>query len=701
MSLFNVKPNEILKEIPHFRFASSPIISKCFDLSQFWLLECVEKGRVVSEATGRLLLSALLQQSTASSPSFVRIGETFTSEKFLGFSNKSEYFETFPNTATDDFKIASARAQVVLEWVPTNLRITFPGFSGYFDSVHPIERIQVRCIWPKTPRDGLNFTRQELQGAPIWVAEYEESDTVVSPLRNTMLRSIQAAHLREVLFTPMGDTCLISIQVAREGKYPKTIDSLEMVWTIMAQVYRSETERLEKDLAFRYNFIPKRVLEAMRWERLNEAFSLIWRRFIKSVEGCWNDLRPMKVVANVFGEIENGLNLVNWCIERELSWQETLKNHSLLRKLYKIPARHVYQAQEMEMLTVDEKIDKLKDRLESGFNELGRKSLSDEDRGEDEEFQDCDSFEDCPETETITKTKTILEHGYDLKGHVVYEPVTLNCEPPPTKFLTRSLLKNPLAGDVIAMNQLREDMRVFKAWNEEVCLVACKLDSNGELEIGDGRAPEASKECTIDLGFVGFLLWHSPNDVELLEGKIVISQRMRDFEGQWLKLWRESQESEDLVPPSLNKQVSFNHRALLGQVISDLILKTDLKTLLESATPHLTRKAAELLGSEAESILKEEESLAEFANENYPLDRVNERLDAHELAMSKSLTLEALCSDIFPSAKMALVSSDYQREFLLNEQHEFKVVRREIVGGDGVYRELVSGFEAVRIKLPY
>ncbi len=235
----------------------------------------------------------------------------------------------------------------------------------------------------------------------------------------------------------------------------------------------------------------------------------------------------------------------------------------------------------------------------------------------------------------------------------------------------------------------------------KICGINCEIDENGFLKIIDLKDEIDSK--LFDLGFVGFLLWHSPNDVELINGNVMISQRMRDVEGQWLKLWEtETGEEADDDRISLNKRVSFNHRALLGQVISDLTLKTNLKTLLEGATPFLTRKAAELLGTDAENILNEEESHAESSNENYPLDSVNNLLNDCESRMTKSLTLQALCSDIFPSdSETVLVSGERQREFLLNEEHDFKIIRKEIIGKDGEFRELISGYESIRIKLEY
>ena len=718
LTKINTIPNEILKEIPHFRFIEEPQkISKSFDLKEFWQLECVEKGRVLSEATGRLLLGTLIQINPNLAV-FVRVGESFSSEKYIGYSSRPcEYFETFPSAGFSESSSSDVfvpdSAQVVLEWFPSNLRLNFPGFSGYFDSVHPIERIQVCCIWPQIPRAGLQFKRDDLQGAPIWIVEYEESEDAVH-LRNKMLRSIQAEHLREVLFTPTGEAPLISIQASRDGKFlPKTIDTINLVWETMAQVYRAETEKLEKDSSFRYNFIPKRVTEVMRYERIHEAFSLIWRRFVGSVERSWNELKLIPFESdldrNIPGEIENSILLINWCIQRELEWQGSLKDHVLLRKLYRIPERYLYQV--TETVTDDEKIEQLKEKLETGLADLGRTLSGDTEHNSAEfsdEFVDCADESDDADPQYV---RNVLKLDYDLKGHVVYEPVTLNCEPPPNKFLTRSLLKNPMAGDVIAVNQLKEDMRVFKAWNEEICGVQCILEDGGILNIGEHCSGAGNVvTVTIDLGFVGFLFWHSPNDVELKEGQLVISQRMRDSDGQWLKMWTEDSkieiDDESNVPVSFSRRVSFNHRALLGQVMSDLTLKTDLRLLLESGTPWFTRKAAELLGNEAQELLDREEQRARSEGDGaYPLDAINLLLDEHESKLAKSLTLQALCPDIFSPAdtgKISLVAGEAQREFLLNaEQHDFTEKRKEIVGREGGFRELLSGFEAIRIKLPY
>ena len=700
LSRFKVREDTILKGIPHFRFnENGNLLSKCFDLEEIWLLECVEKGRVVSEATGRLLLGTLIQNGS-NLAGFVRIGEVKISEKYLGFrriNGISEYFETFVDIQSefqDDFSVVSA--QIVLEWLPNNLRVGYPGFSGYFDSWHPIEKIVVRCVWPQIPREGIKFVREELQAAPILIAEYEEAEEKVS-LRNTTLRAIQAGHLREVLFTSMGKMPLISLPVAQKEIFKeKEIESLNSLYEAMAAVYKAETEKMETDLTFKYNFIPKRVLEAMRWERLNETFSLLWRRFMKSVEKKWNDLIKSEFdrESESKGEIEKSLKLINWCIERELEWQGALKDHVLLRKLYKIPDRYKYQSK-----TIDDKIEELGEKMASdlkGISEALEAESDADELVESEEFVDC--IEDIASNSTTdhhdnVPVRKVLEHGYDLKGHVVYEPVVLNCEPPPSKLLTKSLLNNPLAGDVIALNQLKEDMRVFKAWNEEICGKGCLMDEEGVVVVW------VEGEGTMDLGFIGFLLWHSPNDIEPVEGGGVrVSQRMRDAEGQWLEMWTTPADSHE----SLNKQVSFNHRAMLGQVMSDLMLKVDLNQLLEAATPTLTRKAAELMGEEAEEILRHIE--AEAVDGQYPLDKINEELDAYELVRSKSLVLQAMCSNVFKEEgmKRVLVAGEAERTFLLNKQHEFKVTKKEVVSKDGGgFRELVGKYEGIVAKLSY
>jgi hypothetical protein len=703
LSKIRVKEEEILKGIPHFRFNEN-LLAKCFDLDKFWLLECVEMGRVVSEATGRLLLGALIQ-NRSELPCFVRIGQVKQSEKYLGFRwrseakcdfnfnfNFTEYFETFTENEVkfqygdQDFNVTSA--QIILEWLPQNLRVGYPGFSGYFDSWNPIEKIRVRCVWPQIPREGIKFVREELQTAPILIAEFEESEEKLA-LRNSTLRSIQAGHLREILFTPMGTSPLISFPSIKEVESAKEIKTIKALYEAMAIIYRKETERLETDFTFKYNFIPKRVLEVMRWERLNETFSLLWRRFLKAIELNWNNLEVIEVDDLVgereSSEIEKSLNLINWCIKRELEWEAALNDHLLLKRLYKIPARHKY----LSKRTVDDKIEELGEKLERDLKGVG-------------EVLDSEEFSDCLDEKLSSTTKCerkvlVLEQDYNLNGNIVYEPVVLNCEPPPSKLLTKSLLKNPLAGDVIALNQLKEDMRVFKAWNEEICGVSCSLNSEGLMEFDESGS--------MDLGFIGFLLWHSPNDIELSGAEVSnlkVSQRMRDKDGQWLKMWTATaDESDDTCGLSLNKQVSFNHRGMLAQVISDLTLKTDLSQLLESATPFLTRRATELMNEEAITILDLIEG--EAVDGNYPLDRINEELDEYEISKTKSLVLQALCSNVFkdPEVTQVLVAGDEERRFLLSRQHEFKAVKKEIIGTDGGFRELVDNYEGIVIKSSY
>ena len=705
----------ILRGIPNFRYDN--LIQKSFDLNELWLLECTDKSRVVSEATGRLLLGALIQASGNGEASFVHLGEMEKSETYIGFRKrnatecKSEYFETFSNVnfADSDSNILES-AQLILEWLPNDLRITFPGFCGYFDAWHPIERIQVTCVWPQIPRDGLNFKREELESAPIWIAEYEESELEGVPLRNTTLRSIQSTHLREVLFTEMGNVKLVNIIVTRDQN-TRVSDSIESVYEALAQAYRRETEKMETDVTARYNFIPKRVQETMRIERLNESASLIWRQFIRALETAWNDLNPIKTTDfNSSGEIENSVKLINWCIEREIEWQGLLKEHALLRKLYRIPPRQQYTE------PIDAKIEAMEGKLTDALAEMSelKREL---------EYNGSEYTAEITDTEFDSSRKVLTF----LFSHSVYEPVVLNCEPPPSKFMTKSLLNTPLAGEVIALNQLREDMRVFKAWNAEICAVACIINkSDGAVNVDpvDNKVSNNSNNVQVDLGFIGFLQWHSPNDVESSENGVFVSQRMRDNEGQWLNLWRgkksdSNSDSERCIDSDshgdsdnntydshtlqLSQLVSFNHRALLGQVLSDLALKTDLRLLLESATPFLMRRAVELLGLEAEKIL-EEVIEANDGNGDYPLDELNRLLDVHEKELTKRLALEALCADIFASdAKRVLVSRENQREFLMNKQHEFKVKRKEVVkrGSGSEFRELVSGFEAIKVELSY
>lgn len=694
LSKIQSKDDPILRGIPHFRFTGP--IQKSFDLSDFWLLECVDKHRVVSEATGRLLLGALIQAGRRDEAVFVRLGDMENIGKFLGFRKaaQSEYFETFTGaqgkeTTVNETDDSVQSAQVVLEWLPGDLRINFPGFSGYFDAWHPIERVEVKCVWPQIPREGLKFKWHELESAPIWLAEFEESDQII-PLRNSTLRSIQSAHLREVLFTEMGATKMLEILVTRDLKLTTISSSIESVFEAMAQIYRRETEKMEKDFSNSFNFIPKRVQETMRWERINESFSFLWRRFIKSIEEAWNNLAAIDLagISDDSGEIENSLKLINWCIKRELEWQELLNDHVLLRRLYRIPPRHQYR----DKPTIDEKIEEMEGKLASGLEEMRQLTTEDEIVNE-EEFVDCAEAE--AEDEDDDYERKALGH---IRDFVVYEPVVLNCEPPSNKILTKSLLNTPLAGETIALNQLKEDIRVFKAWNKEICGVECfinKLDGRMQME----RAKEGD-DVVVSLGFIGFLLWHSPNDLEFLDDDgVFVSQRMRDDSGQWINLWRESHIASPAASQSLNlnKQVSFNHRSILGQVLSDLTLKTDLKQLLESATPFVTGRAAELLGCEAEKILEGEIA----GGEKYPLDAINAKLDEHEKELTLTLSLEALCGDIFtPRTRRLLVPKDTQRQFLLNKQHEFKVTKNETVR-DGMFREMVGGFEGIKVKLPY
>jgi hypothetical protein len=770
--------------IPHFCYSSEGVsLQRIFDLSSFWLLECVEGGRIVSEATGRLLLGSLVQACSSHCNSlvfnlFVRTGEVEKSEKYFGFQLGPEmrrYFETFPDSPSSYFERWSS-AQITLEWLPNNLRINYPGFSGYFDSWHPVERVKVECVWPQRPIEKIvNFSRTELQSAPIWRASYETADEAERvPLRNSMLRSLQAAHLREVLFTPMGEVKLVAIPTTTTQS-GKVVTDLNCLYDCLTSLYISETERLEKDSAFRFSFIPKRIVEAMRWERLNESISLLWKRFIRSLEAQWNELavnvnakNDMNMNMNVNNEndnsacgsdqLEKSLLLIDWCIKRELEWKASFKESGQLRKLYRnIPERHLYASVDEDSKrhqeSLDDRIEAVRGRLEGSLKAISDLNGSGNENETDEE------------EEFIGKENVIAT----INGHCVLEPIILNCEPPPSGFLTRSLLNNPLAGEIVALNQLKEDMRVFKAWNPSLKGISCKVsklngfvyfkneneekeeeedndneyndneyNDNNDNEYNDNDIDSDNDDSFIrmDIGYLGFLMWHSPNDIEKEKNGngnddndnygnnlLVISQRMRDSNGQWFELWHEDEEKESTRNEANDnnnnsswnfaQRVSFNHRSLLGQVLSDLAVQMDLRQLLENATPSLTRKAVELFASsEAIQLLKIEEESCDDGN--YPLDAINASLDAFERGKTDSIAIEALTGGIFNrvdnnnnnKSDSVLVNSDAERLFLLNSEHEFKTTRKELVvveesGDERIYWEGVSGFEGESVKLSY
>jgi hypothetical protein len=811
--------------IPHFCYSSEGVsLQRIFDLSSFWLLECVESGRIVSEATGRLLLGSLVQACSSHCNSlvfnlFVRTGEVEKSEKYFGFQLGPEmrrYFETFPDSPSSYFERWSS-AQITLEWLPNNLRINYPGFSGYFDSWHPVERVKVECVWPQRPIEKIvNFSRTELQSAPIWRASYETADEAERvPLRNSMLRSLQAAHLREVLFTPMGEMKLVAIPTTPNPS-GKVVTDLNCLYDCLTSLYISETERLEKDSAFRFSFIPKRIVEAMRWERLNESISLLWKRFIRSLEAQWNELvvnvnakndvnmnMNMNMNMNVNVNIENdnsacgsdqlerSLLLIDWCIKRELEWKASFKESGQLRKLYRnIPERHLYPSVDEDSKrhqeSLDDRIEAVRGRLEGSLKAISDLNGS----GNEHETED-------EEEEFIGKENVIAT----INGHCVLEPIILNCEPPPSGFLTRSLLNNPLAGEIVALNQLKEDMRVFKAWNPSLKGISCKvsklngvvyfkneeeeededkeedndnIDNDNDNNDNDNDNNDNDNDnndndndnndndndnndndndnndndnddndnddsfIRMDIGYLGFLMWHSPNDIEKEKNGnddyyndndgnnlLVISQRMRDSNGQWYELWHEDEEKESTKDEANDnnnnsswnfaQRVSFNHRSLLGQVLSDLAVQMDLRQLLENATPSLTRKAVELFASsEAIQLLKIEEESCDYGN--YPLDAINASLDAFERGKTDSIAIEALTGGIFNRVNnnnnnnnysdSVLVNSDAERLFLLNSEHEFKTTRKELVvveesGDERIYWEGVSGFEGESVKLSY
>jgi hypothetical protein len=255
-----------------------------------------------------------------------------------------------------------------------------------------------------------------------------------------------------------------------------------------------------------------------------------------------------------------------------------------------------------------------------------------------------------------TKEQTVGNLKHQFKFGKVKIPFTLNCQPPPPNLPLPHAA--PLAGEVVALAQLKSDMCAFKAANEDL-LAASEQDA-----------------------FTAFLLWHSPNDVEVDadSGEALVSSRMLDPSGQWQQLWHECQ-PQPLCPATFRSHVSFNHRSLAGQLLSDWSIKWTLQMLLEATVPTIiqsvVQKQSELLAllGRKEAVNDLDELCGQIP---FPLDKLTEALDEQERLIADEVALRQLK---LKSGESWLVVDETERQLLL-EIGAFHCQREELIGAD-------------------
>lgn len=654
--------NEFLSSLPHFQFESKNGPGRWFNLGQYKHLHCAD--RMISEPTGRLLLSSILMSGQAKENSvFLQIGEA----AWLGIQQSSEQIILFEAGPVKSFKIEEnvQSALSTLKWnISSTLAIKFPKWIGYFHDFCPVGGVEITAIWPKIrPNEQL-----ELLTAPIWTASFSQVlPERRLPMRGQMQRVLLNGHLRDLfaaneaslpallnvpIFGALNETA--EIAAYKQALSTCTGSLIDELFKITGAIYGHEVRRMESEgwSSTGGSGLGPLVWQNMRMTRIAEKISLCWRHFVQIGEKRWEALEAQKVQDNAFAcELEEQLRLLDWCIERELEWQESLEKAGFDWKKLLPPLPIFNLAQGKTDLNTE--IDRISEEIEK------KVALGDSEPIEEDEIE----LQIC---EPSLQRLKLLEHSFTGFEKDIWIPLTLNCQPPPPKFTLPP--SAPLAGDVVALAQLRSDMAAFKA-------------ANPELLQNDSEA------------FTAFLLWHSPNDVEVVDGRLKVSSRMLDPNGQWQELWREV-EAQPLSPQTFRNHVSFNHRSLAGQLLSDWSCKFTLKYLLEAAIPsiikNMSQKQAELmktLGIEAEDI---KSLLAEVP---FPLDKLSEILDAGEAEIAKRFALKQLNLKANIDDDCWLVVDEAERRVLL-QQGSFELVFEERIGPDWYYCNEGGGFLA-------
>lgn len=547
------------------------------------------------------------------------------------------------------------------------------------------------------------------------------------------------------IFGSLGDSAEISA-------YRRALDANEGdLSKVIAAVYANEVKRMEMD-GWADGLGPV-VWQNMRFARITEKLALVWRHFLRILEQKWQELTTVKVARKNHdgnNELSLQLELFNWCIERELEWHRSVEEAGFRVSELLPPLPHFSSSNSASMarsvdlnealaeqsLSIEAKLQEVKKVIEDLDNVHGASGDAQEAvTDEDEECNvDVNSSAEISKTltaatgryaattaattttttavpTTTTTTTTVpttstsstsststhsasdlqrigkLKHNFNFESDI-WIPLTLNCQPPPPNLpLPPSA---PLAGDIVALAQLKSDMAAFKAANPDL--------------LQPGRDWDA---------FTAFLLWHSPNDVETDPdtAKPVVSSRMLDPAGQWQELWRES-EPRPLSPATFRAHVSFNHRSLAGQLLADWSTQWDAQMLLEALVPDIIRSMADrqsellqLLSRDTGNVNRTgivtgidsatdsasatatttatasatttTKDLAELcAQTPFPLDRLTEALDEQERLIADTVAVRQL--GLRSEAQWLLVDeADRQR---LLDVGRFELVRREVVG---------------------
>ncbi len=640
--------NEFINGLPNYQFNDHNSPARWFNCGVYWLLLCSDESRIVSEASARLLLSAVLMAGfTEELPVFMAVGDG----EWRGFKlleqEGIEFYEAAPKSSSNSNNLIST-FQLHESRISGTQAISYPKQMGYFDDFCPIERVTIEAFWPKLRSENDSVAGLSLETAPIWsVSCALRLEEKRPPMRAAMQRVLLNGHLRELctgeavpltrvpIFGALNDS-------AEVAAYRRGLDASEQeVIKIIAAIYANEVKRMEAD-GWMGGLGPV-VWQNMRFTRITEKLALVWRYFLKLLERKWEQLEVVKFSAiEAKTDFNLQLQLFNWCIEREKSWQESIEEAGFRADelLPKLPHFSFSASVDLNEALLEQSAT-IESKIAEFSNEKGTETV----------------VEDLPCPELVPQRIESLKHEFEFGE--VWIPLTLNCQPPPPNLpLPQSA---PLAGDVVALAQLKSDMSAFKAANAELV--------------------EASAEDA----FTAFLLWHSPNDVEKDQetGAPVVSSRMLDPNGQWQQLWKECT-PEPLSPATFKSHVSFNHRSLAGQLLSDWSSKLTAQMLLESSVPEIVQIVIKKQGELLKLLGKEVPDLKELcAQVPFPLDKLTEKLDAQERLICEEIALRQLK---LRNEERWLLVDETERKLLL-EIGAFECRRQEVVGADWYWRK--------------
>jgi len=380
----------------------------------------------------------------------------------------------------------------------------------------------------------------------VELASVEEREAV--PLKGDMLRQLMQDLLKWV---EEHHTQRRVIELHGSSKdnhaspsYSRVSDFFEEIEVVFAK----EAESLASGL---FSFLGRR-------ERMSRAIVAAWGRLMLLLEDCWNENRAFGAGDAAFASsnpLQQKLQLLSWCIDREAEWLRDLKAEGVQNVDTVLPQRPKY--------TAWPRLDSLDARLEDA-----KKTLSARETELRAELGMQSSEPTQREGGVGVRLLNLSAQEKEVYGEIRV-PLTLNCDlPPASYFLDDFDLK--VAGTVIAESRLRADMGSFKAVNSEAT-------------------------------FEAFLRWHSPKDVSLRDGsdgkvQVRTSQRMGDSDSHWLLIWREV-EAAPLNPTTFKQHVTFNHRAVAGQLLTQLAVHQSFSCLVGDICTWLREKMSCELGT--------------------------------------------------------------------------------------------------------